>query len=223
MPSRRRKILLVYPKFPMSFWSFGYIQHIGGFKAIMPPLGLAILGALTPPDYDVEIVDENVEADRLRRGVRSGRAVRDGDSGGAAVRNRRYVPAARQAGVHGRPDLQCPAGALPPHCDVLFEGEGEYTWPRFLAEWSGNAHRDHYVQTEMIDMRDSPAPRLELLKLNRYRVGVRADHAGLPVQVRVLRHHRHLRPQGAGEARGGGRARARTMGPPRHGFRDGGG
>src|SRR5712691_8977152 len=44
-PRRRRKILLVYPKFPMSFWSFGYIQHIGGFKAVMPPLGLAILGA----------------------------------------------------------------------------------------------------------------------------------------------------------------------------------
>ena len=58
----RKKILFVYPRFPVSFWSFGYIQRIGGFTAVMPPLGLAILAALTPPEFDVEIVDENIEA-----------------------------------------------------------------------------------------------------------------------------------------------------------------
>src|SRR5437868_12209205 len=57
----RPRILLIYPAFPPSFWSFGYIKHIGGFRAVMPPLGLAILGALTPPDFDVTIVDENIE------------------------------------------------------------------------------------------------------------------------------------------------------------------
>ena len=60
--SPRKKILLVYPRFPVSFWSFGYIRQIGGFTAVMPPLGLAILAALTPPEFDVEIVDENIEA-----------------------------------------------------------------------------------------------------------------------------------------------------------------
>src|SRR5256885_16423909 len=59
--SRRKKILLVYPRFPVSFWSFGYIKRIGGFAAVMPPLGLAILAALTPAEFDVEIVDENIE------------------------------------------------------------------------------------------------------------------------------------------------------------------
>src|SRR5438552_17167665 len=62
MPTcRRKKILLVYPRFPVSFWSFGYIKRIGGFAAVMPPLGLAILAALTPAEFDVEIVDENIE------------------------------------------------------------------------------------------------------------------------------------------------------------------
>ena len=61
MPARTKRILLVYPKFPPSFWSFGYIKRIGRFAAVMPPLGLAILAALTPPDLEIEIVDENVE------------------------------------------------------------------------------------------------------------------------------------------------------------------
>ena len=52
---------MVYPRFPPSFWSFGYIKDVGGFSAIMPPLGLAILAALVPPEFDVQIVDENVE------------------------------------------------------------------------------------------------------------------------------------------------------------------
>ena len=59
--SPRKKILLVYPRFPVSFWKFRYIRQIGGFTALMPPLGLAILAAPTPAEFDVEIVDENIE------------------------------------------------------------------------------------------------------------------------------------------------------------------
>src|SRR5215813_6166058 len=61
MSRSRPRILLISPAFPPSFWSFGFIKHIGGFRAVMPPLGLAILGALTPPEFDVLIVDENIE------------------------------------------------------------------------------------------------------------------------------------------------------------------
>ena len=60
-PKRRKRIAMVHPKFPPSFWSFGFIKEIGGFKTVMPPLGLATLAALTPEEYDVVIVDENVE------------------------------------------------------------------------------------------------------------------------------------------------------------------
>ena len=60
-PKRRKRIAMVHPKFPPSFWSFGFIKEIGGFKTVMPPLGLATLAALTPEEYDVVIVDENIE------------------------------------------------------------------------------------------------------------------------------------------------------------------
>ena len=67
-----------------------------------------------------------------------------------------------------------------PHCDVLFEGEGEYTWRQFLAEWCQGTHRSHYVQADKIDMRDSPAPRIELLKVDRYRLGCVQTTRGCP-------------------------------------------
>jgi radical SAM superfamily enzyme YgiQ (UPF0313 family) len=176
----RRKILLVYPRFPPSFWSFGYIQQIGGFAAVMPPLGLAILAALTPADFDVEIVDENIEAIDF-----------DADCdlvalSAMAIQEARLFEIADTFRARGR--LVCMGGpicnVLPercrPHCDVLFEGEGEYTWPRFLSDWARGSALDHYVQVDKIDMRDSPAPRIELLKLDRYRLGCVQTTRGCP-------------------------------------------
>jgi radical SAM superfamily enzyme YgiQ (UPF0313 family) len=178
--SARPKILLVYPKFPPSFWSFGFIRHIGGFKAVMPPLGLAILGALVPAGFDVEIVDENVEA--IDFDARCDLVALSA----MVIQEARLFEVADQFRRRGR--LVCMGGpicnVLPercrPHCDVLFEGEGEYTWPRFLDEWRRGRHTNHYVQVEKIDMRDSPAPRLELLKINRYRVGCVQTTRGCP-------------------------------------------
>jgi radical SAM superfamily enzyme YgiQ (UPF0313 family) len=51
-----------------------------------------------------------------------------------------------------------------PHCDVLFEGEAEYTWPRFLREHDAGCHADRYRQADKIHLPDSPPPRLDVLK-----------------------------------------------------------
>ena len=156
-PSRRKKILLVYPRFPVSFWSFGYIQRIGGFTAVMPPLGLAILAALTPPEFDIEIVDENIETIDF-----------DAECdvvalSAMAIQEARLFEVADAFRRRGR--LVCMGGpicnVLPercrPHCDVLFEGEGEYTWTQFLAEWSAGTHHDHYVQADKIERLQGPS------------------------------------------------------------------
>jgi len=124
-PRPPAKILFVYPKFPPSFWSFGYIKRIGGFEAPIPPLGLAILAALTPPEFEVAIADENVEAIDF-----------DADCdvvalSAMAIQEERLFEIAAAFRRRGR--LVCMGGpicnVLPercrPHCDVLFEGEGE--------------------------------------------------------------------------------------------------
>ena len=55
-------ILLIYPKFPDTFWSFAYALPFIGKKAAFPPLGLLTVAAMLPDDFEKRLVDVNVEA-----------------------------------------------------------------------------------------------------------------------------------------------------------------
>ena len=54
-------IVLVNPRFDVSYWGLEHALPIVRKRAAMPVVGLPLLAALTPPRYDVRIVDENVE------------------------------------------------------------------------------------------------------------------------------------------------------------------
>ena len=54
--------LLLYPEFPDTFWSFKHALTFVGKKATLPPLGLLTVAALTPPEWEITIFDENVRA-----------------------------------------------------------------------------------------------------------------------------------------------------------------
>ncbi len=176
----RKRIVMVHPKFPPSFWSFGFVKDIGGFKTVMPPLGLATVAALTPDRYDVAIVDENIEpidfevaADLIvlsAMGIQEQRLFEVADR----FRANGYTV------CMGGPICNVVPERCRPHCDVLFEGEGEYTWKAFLDAWERGEHEDRYIQTEKIDMTDSPAPRLDLLDAKAYRVGAVQTTRGCP-------------------------------------------
>jgi radical SAM superfamily enzyme YgiQ (UPF0313 family) len=179
-PARRKKIALIHPKFPPSFWSFGFIKDIGGFKTVMPPLGLCTVAALTPPEYDVELQDENIEELNFDT---------DADIiviSCMAIQEQRMFEVGDEFRRRGK--LVCMGGpicnVLPercrPHCDVLFEGEGEYNWKLFLGQWEKGEHKNSYVQVDKIDMRDSPPPRISLLKHKAYRLGCIQTTRGCP-------------------------------------------
>ena len=53
--------------------------------------------------------------------------------------------------------------------DVVFVDEAEYTWPRFLADFAAGRWQAEYQQDEKPSMHDSPLPRFDLLKIDRYR------------------------------------------------------
>ena len=55
------KVYLINPKFSATIWSFEGLQPFTGTRFLTTPLGLATVAALTPKNWDVEIVDENVE------------------------------------------------------------------------------------------------------------------------------------------------------------------
>ena len=54
------KILLVYPKYPETFWSFSYALKFVSKRASFPPLGLLTVAAMLPDDWERKLVDMNV-------------------------------------------------------------------------------------------------------------------------------------------------------------------
>jgi len=54
--------LLVYPRFPPSYWGFQYAIELMGKSSAMPPLGLLTVAAMFPAHYRLRLVDTNVAA-----------------------------------------------------------------------------------------------------------------------------------------------------------------
>ena len=97
--------------------------------------------------------------------------------------------------------------------DTVVAGEAEYIWQQFCADFERGAPKRLYHETGTVALTDSPTPRFDLLKLERYSYAIAAVLARLPVPLRVLRHHRDVRPQAAGQEPGAGRARAGRAAP----------
>jgi len=133
-----------------------------------PPLALLVLGALTPPEYEVELADENVER------------IRHDDSPhlvGITVKvdtAERSFEIARQYRSRGVPVVMggifatgCPQ-RIAPHADAVAVGEGESLWPRILKDLAGGRLRKFYRSTGPVDMAESPVPRWEMIAGKNY-------------------------------------------------------
>jgi len=53
-------ILMVYPKYPNTFWSFKHILRFISRKAAFPPLGLLTIASMLPKEWNKKLVDINV-------------------------------------------------------------------------------------------------------------------------------------------------------------------
>ena len=56
------KVLLIFPKYPASFWSFKYALRFISKKAAVPPLGLITVSAMLPQSWQKKLVDMNVSS-----------------------------------------------------------------------------------------------------------------------------------------------------------------
>jgi radical SAM superfamily enzyme YgiQ (UPF0313 family) len=54
------KVLLVYPQYPDTFWSFRYALKFIFKKATFPPLGLLTVAAMLPEEWEKKLVDMNI-------------------------------------------------------------------------------------------------------------------------------------------------------------------
>jgi len=164
------RLLLINPRAPESFWSFRWAvdRVLPGKRAVNPPLGLATLAALCPKNWEVEIVDENVEpipaapkADLI--GV-CGMGVQ-------FPRQRELLTHFRDRGYYvvagGSYASLCPE-VYEQIADSVVAGEAEYIWPEFCRDFEAGAAKPLYKECGEVSLHDSPTPRFDLLKLKRY-------------------------------------------------------
>jgi hypothetical protein len=69
--SQTMKLLLLYPEFPDTFWSFKHALKFIRKKASLPPLGLLTVAAMLPKEWAKRLVDVNVR--KLRERIWPGR------------------------------------------------------------------------------------------------------------------------------------------------------
>jgi radical SAM superfamily enzyme YgiQ (UPF0313 family) len=163
------KLYLIAPRNPESFWTFDRILPSLGKHCVFPNLALPTVAALTPPHHDVVLCDENVEpvdfdTDADVVGI-TGFVIHKG-------RIFELIEAFRRRGklvVVGGPFATLCPEELEGKVDVLFVGEAEYTWPQFVRDYEAGSWHSEYRQDEKPSLLDSPLPRFDLLKTNRYR------------------------------------------------------
>ena len=54
------RILLIYPKYPETFWSFKYALKFISKKASFPPLGLLTVASMLPGEWEKKLIDMNI-------------------------------------------------------------------------------------------------------------------------------------------------------------------
>ncbi len=162
-------ILLVYPEYPNTFWSFSYALKFISKKASLPPLGLITVAALLPAEWKLRLIDMNVE--RLT----------DKDLHGAdyvllsAMSIQRestlsVISRCKALGVKviagGPLFTACPEefGDV----DHLVLNEAEITLPRFLDDLQKGEAARLYTSPEWADISRTPIPRYDLLNLKAY-------------------------------------------------------
>jgi hypothetical protein len=55
------KALMVWPRFPPSFWGFEGVLEMIPEQSMTPPLGLITVAALCPPTWNIRLIDHNFE------------------------------------------------------------------------------------------------------------------------------------------------------------------
>src|SRR4028119_87561 len=56
------RVLLVYPLFPKTFWSYEKILELVDRKVLLPPLGLVTVAAILPQEWEFKLVDRNIRS-----------------------------------------------------------------------------------------------------------------------------------------------------------------
>jgi len=180
------RILLIYPRFPKTFWSFDRAVELMGHQVLLPPLGLTTVAALLPQDWEFKLVDCNVRevsqdewawADLV---ILSAMIVQKKDLA-------HQIDLAKQhkcrVAVGGPFATSTPEAEELKAVDYLVLDEGEITLPMLVEALGRGATTGTFTaEGEKPDLSASPVPRFDLLDHHAYAMMAVQFSRGCPFQ-----------------------------------------
>ncbi len=154
----KKNILLVQPKHRHGGNTDIPELRMLGKKGSFLSASLGTVAALTPPEFKVTIIDENIEP--LPEPSQFDLVGLTGYYSHLA-RARQLAGLFSQAGVPvicGGPSVSLSPERWRPFSDVLLRGEAEYIWPNFLKDFLSGQQAPEYVEQERFDLSCSPIP-----------------------------------------------------------------
>ena len=162
-------ILLVYPEFPETFWSFKHALSFIRKKASNPPLGLVTVAAMLPQQWKKRLVDMNItelkDADLQWADLVLISAMSVQRSTAKSVIAR--AKAAGKTVVAGGPLFTCEPNDFP-EVDHLVLSEAEITLAPFLADLEKGCAQHIYQTDEYPELTQTPVPMWELVDMKYY-------------------------------------------------------
>nr|WP_318722867.1 B12-binding domain-containing radical SAM protein [Roseofilum sp. SID1] len=165
------KVLLIYPLFPQTFWSYDTLLDLVDLKVLFPPLGLITVAGILPQEWEFKLCDRNVRpvteaewewADLV---ILSAMIVQKKDIVD-------QIQEAKQRGklvaVGGPYPTSVPNELQASGADFLVLDEGEITLPLLVKALEKGETSGIFRATEKPDVTITPIPRYDLLELDAY-------------------------------------------------------
>jgi radical SAM superfamily enzyme YgiQ (UPF0313 family) len=162
-------ILLVYPQFPDTFWSFKHALKFIEKKASTPPLGLATIAAMLPKEWSKRLIDLNVRdlqqkdldwADYVFIGAMNVQRK-------SAIEIIARCKASNKKVVAGGPLFTQEYDHFE-QVDYFVLNEAEITLAPFLADLEQGKPQHLYRSDEYADLQSTPVPMWEIVDIKNY-------------------------------------------------------
>jgi radical SAM superfamily enzyme YgiQ (UPF0313 family) len=163
------RVLLVYPQYPDTFWSFKHALKFVSKKAAFPPLGLLTIAAMLPREWDKKVIDLNVTnlSDRDIEWADyvfiSAMAVQKDSVKNVIKRCRKLETKI----VAGGPLFTTGYEEFDEVAHFVLN-EAEITLPLFLEDLRNGQAKHVYTSDKWADVKETPLPEWELIDVKKY-------------------------------------------------------
>ncbi|KUO59119.1 radical SAM protein [bacterium BRH_c32] len=162
-------ILLLYPMYPNTFWSFKHALKFVSKNASFPPLGLLTVASMLPKDWNKKLIDMNVDQlidDDILWSDYVFISAMSIQSESANQVIERCIKLNTKI-VAGGP-LFTSSFEYYENVDHLVLNEAEITFPQFLSDLREGKPKHIYTSDEWADITTTPLPLWELVSMKNY-------------------------------------------------------